>query len=79
MKCVDFFSDEIHIGPTVGQGDFGKEAAVDQIYLAGPPVPLTRRWDFAERWKKGFRCRRPTCLKKQILTMNFNYGIWHHV
>ena len=45
MKRV-FFSDEPHIAPTVGVGDFGKEAAVDQIYLAGPPLPLVPSMSF---------------------------------
>ena len=75
------FSDNIHIGPTVGLGDFGKEAAVDQIYLGGPPVPLTRRWDFAKRWTKGFVCRRPDCWRSPKTGDDGNNYLarWKHV
>ena len=74
------FSAKTHIGPTVGLGDFGKEAAVDQIYLAGPPVPLTRRWDFAKRWTEGFECRRPTCWRDNSASADYkNANMWIHV
>ena len=78
-RIVVVFSDEVHIGPTVGLGDFGKEAAVDQIYLAGPPVPLTRRWDFAKRWTEGFQCRRPHCWRQQVKQALDDTGMWINV
>ena len=78
-ECV-FFSAKMHIGPTVGLGDFGREAAVDQIYLAGPPVPLTRRWDFAKRWTEGFECRRPTCWRENTASVDSeDSNMWIHV
>ena len=79
MKLLLFFSDGVHIAPTVGLGDFGKEASVDQIYLAGPPLPLTRRWDFAKRWTQGFQCRRPSCWKRMVQQRWDDNDMWMHV
>ena len=39
---------KIH-APSVGIGDMGKEAPLDQVFLASPPLPLTRKWDLDRR------------------------------